>query len=114
MNFFKPEDFSKFKSKEVSFTELTNFCNERLEREGKVCFSNDLDDDFWVQENANWKYKAILINIEPTGFCTHPKEKVKFFTKCFGYKEQTLDWKDFYECDCGVRVEAETFREVGK
>ncbi len=104
MKFFKPEDFPQ----DIDHIRALEIANAKLEREGKICYSNDLGDDFWVQESGDkWKYKALIINIEPLLPCSHPEYKVNSFIDMTGPEP-------FYgfQCECGAKLKPKTFEEV--
>lgn len=95
--------------------------DEWLAKEGKVVYGKwsirDMDGKFlYEQWNTGispdlgpTSHKAILINIEPIEKCNHPKEKVhwKFYKESY-YEQRHTEW----HCECGARVQPESFIEV--
>lgn len=106
MDFFKPEDFISLDNSHYETqgqrVAAAKDANEKLEREGRVVYSNNAH--AWLEHNSSISLKkALLINIEPIEKCAHSKEKVVI--KC---NEKT--GISFYECACGVEVIPETFK----
>lgn len=106
MKFFKPDDFD-FDTLE----QCANFANAKLEREGKTVYTDHITDPFWSDENDKYEtHKALLINIEPIEKCEHPKNKIIRRRVDFSVINQVAT-NIIYECECGARVEPESFKE---
>lgn len=136
MKFFKPEDFilpkeNEFGKLEHSILSIAQIANAKLERGGIELFcESEFDRYDWsgrkdVREKA--KYKAFLINIEPINKCEHPKEKITEVRTgmegglIVGKIENGMPWPGktellygarYYQCECGVQVEPESFKEM--
>jgi hypothetical protein len=120
MKFFKPEDF-KFSdgppktfqymvNDSVSIEEAARVANAKLEREGKVVYTNVHKLNLtWYESNSCKEdtHKALLINIEPIETCKHPKEKVCSIRNIMNANE-IICWK----CECGAKVQPKEFEEV--
>lgn len=118
MKFFKPEDFEdisyKIATLQLAFAaEVAHIANTKLEREGKVVFCGQ---NGWANDPKHADkitHKALLIAIEPIEKCTHPKEKVSEIQDRIPAGRK-IELQTYYQCECGVRVVPESFREVEK
>lgn len=120
MKFFKAEDFyevSGFWSRE----DLAKICNYKIEREAKRVYlnpKNSLNGQGDIElTNSGQSHQALLINIEPLEKCQHPKEKVnlvkQYLTRGLVLGEKTTECiGSGYLCECGYRVEPNSFVEI--
>lgn len=93
MKFFKPEDFQGALTVPETLPEYAaRFANEKLEREGRLVFAEYHNPPWNNVSFQEAKFRATLINIEPTEFCKHPTNKLSKLalisrsdiTKCIG------------------------------
>lgn len=139
----------------VQWTAVSDFCNEKLEREGKTvygCIAPVESRFHWDDKQISHDtHKALIINVEPLKCqhtntkiwephlagarkcldcelvwnnnvgewrCEHPKEKIKIFPYAAlaqDRRQETQDkipWQARYECECGAKVEPESFKEI--
>lgn len=112
MNFFNPEDFwlppgNEFGRLSHSSLSIVQIANAKLEKEGRVVYAALSRTWFESKEQCQGHEvnKALLICVEPTEKCTHPKDSVK------------TEWNEFYkyalfECECGKSLQPTAFEEI--
>lgn len=110
--FFKPEDFTGtyYSYQSTILQVFADKANAKLEREGKIVFSQSSDRRYWEDPNdpttqdasERSDLRALLINIEPIEQCTHPTDKV------FKSSNYSFD----YQCECGAKVKPNSFKEI--
>ena len=92
--------------------------NLKLEREGKVVYSvaskNPIMNSWFgtAEQPQSCTYKALLINIEPTEKCSHPKDKVKYQPLLAPNLMGPFYRKAKWICECGAVVQPREFEVV--
>ncbi len=113
MKFFKPEEFLNSSAFDGIFLNeniklklnqaiiICNLANDKLQREGKVVWSQYTKHTYGPYHCAEINeatHKAILINVEPLIICEHPSEKVR------PNIQNLANVYNGYTCECGARV----------
>jgi hypothetical protein len=108
MKFFKLEDFDL--DEIANSQDIIDIVNAKLEREGKVVYSNNAHG--WNENGPCISLKkALLINIEPIEKCTHPVEKVGLVSSSDTVNGNPARIDEFF-CGCGVKVKPKSYEVV--
>jgi len=124
MKFFKPDDFTGSDvNGMMHINRASDLANAKLEREGKIVFSQSSDRRYWEDPNdpttqdasERSDLRALLINIEPIEPCTHLVEKIRQMNWCepvegFNRGLRVTD-EVIFECECGARVKPKLWEE---
>lgn len=116
MKFFKPSDFEGFgfPPRVKNLQDIADFCNSKLEREGKVVYGTKYNSEKkWAFDQqgvlpGETTHTALLICIEPINVCEHPSEKV--YHQQYGeiiYSNPPIEKPSGWYCtSCNQRVKA--------
>lgn len=109
MKFFKPEDFDSYHSYPAQMNAtavMANIANGKLEREGKIVYSNEAGFT-WRPSDESRDKQAILINIQQLEKCEHKWNDIWALEKNIAGK-----FTGVMNCRCGIKVQSKGFEEV--